>query len=168
MLWILALWIGMQFCVLALPKDAASPIDISADSVEINEAQNTSTYIGRVEAQQGSMRLTAERVQVYHLPSRQPALIKATGSPVRYQQQEVNGQEIIAVAQNMEYDLTKQVITLSGNAKLTRNKDNFSSDRIVYERKKGLIRAGNSAKGRQRVHISITPDGNTRMHSTAD
>lgn len=143
--------------VLAVSDTATVPIDIAADSVEIDESHNTSTYTGTVEASQGSMHLWADHVVVQHQPSRQPERIVATGAPVRYQQQEQNGQTVQAESARIEYDVIKGEIILIGDAKLTRSHDTFSSDRIFYDRKQGVIKAGTSAQGRQRVRISIVP-----------
>ncbi len=155
--------------ILALPNDSSSPIDIVADAVEFNEANNTSTYKGSVEAQQGSMHLWADQVKVIHYKSRQPKRIIATGNPTRYQQQERNGSEISnieASAKRMEYNLATDEILLIHNAKLTRDKDIFSSDRIYYNRTKGIIRGGSSAKGNQRVRIRIVPKAKPSNNKT--
>ena len=42
-----------------------------------------------------------------------------------------------------------------GDSVLFQGKDSFKSDRITYDRTKSLVRAGASAKGKQRVRISI-------------
>jgi lipopolysaccharide export system protein LptA len=103
------------------------------------------------------MRLWADRVTVRHQPSRQPSRIIATGTPARYRQQTDKGQEVKAEAKRMEYDATRKEILLIGKARLTQGRDSFSSDRILYDRNKAVVKAGASAQGHQRVHISITP-----------
>lgn len=144
--------------VMSLPDDAINPIDIAADSVEIDEGQSTSSYSGKVEANQGSMHLLADHVVVQHQPSRQPSKIIATGTPVLYRQKEENGQEVKAEAGRMEYDILKEEIVLIGDAHLARNHDSFSSDRIFYDKSRGVIKAGTSAQGHKRVRISIMPN----------
>jgi lipopolysaccharide export system protein LptA len=47
------------------------------------------------------------------------------------------------------------MLYLIGNAVLTQGKDTFKSDRIAYDRKKSLIKGGTSAKGKQRVRVTI-------------
>ena len=63
-----------------------------------------------------------------------------------------------ARARRIEYDIASEEIVLQGKAVLEQGKDRFASDRIVYDRKRGLVKAGARAKGRQRVHIRIDPD----------
>jgi lipopolysaccharide export system protein LptA len=152
------------WCTLAgaLPGDQSQPINISADAVELDDGRHTSTYTGHVEVQQGSMRLWAERVTVQHEPSRRPAHIVATGSPARYRQVTDQGKEVKAHALRMEYDAASNAILLIDQAELTQGKDRFSSDRILYDRSKEVVKAGASAQGRQRVHISITPEAKAR------
>lgn len=152
--------------VIAASEDATKPIDIAADSVEIDEGQSSSTYSGQVEVSQGSMKLWANYIAVQHQPSRQPSKITATGSPVRYSQRENNGQEVKARAERMEYDILKEEIVLIGNASFNRNQDSFSSDRIFYDRNRGIIKAGASAQGHQRVHISIMPTASSKKSSS--
>jgi lipopolysaccharide export system protein LptA len=57
----------------------------------------------------------------------------------------------------MEYDTNKDEITLIDNAVLFQGEDTFRSDRIVYDRANGLVKAGASAQGKERVKITITP-----------
>jgi lipopolysaccharide export system protein LptA len=146
----------------ALPSDQSQPIDISADAVELDDGRHTSTYTGHVEVRQGSMHLWADRVTVQHQPSRQPARILATGSPARYRQETDEGKEVKAHALRMEYDAASNEILLIDHAELTQGKDRFSSDRILYDRARAVVKAGASAHGRQRVHITITPERRTR------
>ncbi len=150
----LLLWNGTAA---ALSSDRRQPIDIEADGVELNEAKAQSTYTGRVEIRQGSMHLWADRVLVRHR-ARRPQHFLATGKPVRFEQQLDDGGLVKARARRMEYDISSEEIVLQGQAVLEQGKDRFASDRIVYDRKRGLVKAGARAKGRQRVHISIDPD----------
>lgn len=150
--------LGCLSAVHALPGDQNQPIEIEADGVEINDGKQTSTYVGNVEVQQGSMRLWADKVMVRHKKSRSPARIVAIGKPARYRQMvEKGGKEVKARALRMEYDADSAEILLIDQAVLTQGKDRFSSDRIRYDRNKAVVKAGASAKGRQRVKISINP-----------
>jgi lipopolysaccharide export system protein LptA len=143
---------------LALSGDQSQPIEIEADGVEIDDGRQLSVYKGNVEIQQGSMRLWADQVTVHHKPSRQPARIVAVGRPARFRQKTESGaQEVRAKAMRMEYDVNSEEIVLIDDAVLTQGKDSFSSDRILYDRNKAVVKAGASAKGRERVRISIDP-----------
>ncbi len=138
----------------ALKDDAQQPIFIEADDVEVREGDNTSVYVGNVQVDQGSMRLLADHVTVYHRENRQPRFIIALGAPAKYQQQLDNGQgEVHAFAKRMEYDADKDELVLIGDGLLIQGTDRLASDRIIYDRARAQFRAGGSG----RVQITITP-----------
>lgn len=158
----LLLWgaaLGWSATVAALSDDSSKPIQIAADGVEMDEAKGTSVYTGNVEVQQGSIRLWADQVTVHHQPDRKPQRFVAVGKPARYRQlMDNNKGEVKARALRMEYDANSEEINLYDDAHLSQGKDTFQSDRILYDRNKALVKAGASAKGKQRVNISIDPN----------
>ena len=66
----------------ALPTDREQPIRVQADSAELDDKQGVAVYRGDVVVTQGSMKLTANRAQVFqsmqapchetHLPAKPP------------------------------------------------------------------------------------------------
>jgi lipopolysaccharide export system protein LptA len=150
----LSLWSGWAT---ALSGDRSQPVDISADSVDINEHEGQSTYSGSVEINQGSIRLLADKVIVLHKTG-QPRQIKASGKPASFRQLPDNSKKYIqGTAQRIEYGLDSEELLLIGNAKLTQGADTFASDRIVYDRVKAVVKAGAAAKGKDRVKVTIQP-----------
>lgn len=139
----------------ALKDDAQQPIYIEADEVEVNEAQSTSVYVGHVQVEQGSMRLLADHVTVYHHADRQPRLMIALGQPVQYRQQlDDNQGEVQAFAKRMEYDTATEELVLIGAGRLLQGTDQLTGERILYNRAQTRFRAG----GAGRVKITITPE----------
>lgn len=142
---------------LALSTDKDQPIEIEADSVDIDEGKGISVYLGNVEINQGSMRLLADKVTVYQ-QRRKPTRFVAEGNPVRFRQLPDDSKVYNkARALRAEYEVHSEVITLINEAKLIQGKDTFASDRIVYDRVKAVVRGGAAAEGRQRVKIRIQP-----------
>jgi lipopolysaccharide export system protein LptA len=143
----------------ALEGDQEQPVYIEADSVELDDVQHSSVYIGNVQVDQGSMRILADQVTVKHKPDRRPLFIVAVGNPVRYKQ-DVEGEkgEVKGHAQRMEYDAVKDELTLIDQAELTQATDRFASERIVYDRAHSQVEAGASAQGTGRVKITFTPE----------
>ena len=138
----------------AVKDDVRQPVFIEADDVEVRETDSTSIYVGNVQVDQGSMRLLADHVTVYHRADRQPRLIIALGAPAHYRQQLDNDQgEVQASAQRMEYDADKDELILIGDALLIQGADRLASERIIYDRARAQFRAG----GTGRVKITITP-----------
>jgi lipopolysaccharide export system protein LptA len=143
----------------ALEGDQDQPVYIEADSVELDDIQDTSVYIGNVQIDQGSMRILADQVTMKHKENRRPRFIVAVGNPVRYRQ-DVEGEkgEVRGRAQRMEYDAEADELTLIDQAELTQATDRFASDRIVYDRARAQVKAGASAQGSGRVNITFTPE----------
>lgn len=139
----------------ALKDDEKQPMRIEADQVELDEATSTSVYVGAVRVNQGSMRLTADHVTVYHHDDRRVKYIIALGQPATYKQLLDGDQgEVQAFAKRMDYDAVKDELVLTEEALLFQGKDRLSSERIVYDRARERMRAG----GAGRVQITITPE----------
>ncbi len=139
----------------ALESDKNKPIYIEADSVEIDDGKGVSVYQGSVDVTQGSMHFTADKVVVTRKEGKSDH-IRATGNPVTFEQ-ELEGEKepVRGRARAVEYDTDSEMLHMIGDAVLYQGKDSFKSDRISYDRTKSLVRAGASAKGKQRVRISI-------------
>ena len=139
----------------ALKDDEKQPMRIEADQVELDEAKSTSVYVGKVQVNQGSMRLTADHVTVYHHDDRRVKYIIALGQPATYRQL-LDGEqgEVQAFAKRMDYDAVKDELILTEEALLIQGSDRLSSERIVYDRARERMRAG----GTGRVKITITPE----------
>ena len=142
----------------ALEGDQEQPLYLEADGAELDEAKSLSIYTGNVFVKQGSMELRGDGVRVHHDAERKPEFIVAIGSPATYVQQ-MEGAEhpVEAEALRIEYDRTKDEITLIDQAVLFQGEDTFRSDRIVYDRAKGQVKAGSIAQGKERVRIRISP-----------
>ena len=154
----LALLAGLAPAVaFGLSNDQEQPILIEADSVDIDEGTGVSVYQGQVDVKQGSIHITADKVTVYQKEKRTDRVL-AVGTPVRFQQKTDKGKLVKGNARQVEYQVSSDELTLSGDALLTQDDDRFSSDRIVYDRKKAQVKAGASAQGSERVRITINPN----------
>lgn len=139
--------------VSALESDRKQPIELAADSVDIDEAKGVSVYKGDVDLRQGTMRLRADVVTVYQR-ERKPSRIVANGRPAKFQQQSNKG-TVKGEARQLEYEVSSENLVLTGDAVVTQGKDSMRSDRIIYDRVRSKVKAGAAAKGKQRVRISI-------------
>ena len=152
---LLALLLTWSSLSTALDSDRRQPVDLAADSVDIDEGRQVAIYKGHVELRQGSMHLRADRVTIHHR-QRKPDRIVAEGRPVRFEQDTGRGR-IKARARKAEYVVNSEILYLIGDAVLVQNGNTMKSDRIVYDRVKHKVRAGAAAKGKQRVRITIQP-----------
>jgi lipopolysaccharide export system protein LptA len=140
---------------LGLASDREQPIQIQADRVMIDERQRVSTYEGGVELSQGTLRVTAARVEVHR--GEELERVIATGSPVTFRQQPDEGEEIRGQSQRVDYQAAKSIIELTGEAHLWQGKDEFSGPRIVYDAVRSLVRAEGQGGSGGRVSATIHP-----------
>jgi lipopolysaccharide export system protein LptA len=141
----------------ALESDRRQPIELAADSVDIDEGKGVSIYRGGVDLRQGSMRVQADVVTV-HQKGRKPTKIVAVGRPVKFRQQSDKG-PVEGEARRVEYAIDSENLVLTGDALLVQGKDSMRSDRIVYDRQRAIVKAGAAAQGKERVRISIEAPG---------
>jgi len=142
---------------LALSSDKDKPIEVEADGVEIDDSKGTQVFTGHVVITQGSFRIAADQVTVYNKNKKTDKII-ATGKPVKFKQRpDGKKSDVHGRALRIEYFAVSEIVELIDDAKLTQDGNTFASDRIRYNRKKALVQAGASAKGKQRVKIRIQP-----------
>ena len=137
-----------------IPQDRQQPIQLSADSVSMDEKQRISVYRGKVDLRQGSLRLLADQVTVHHAPDNTPIKLVAVGAPAQFRQG-LAKEMVQASAQRAVYRVRSAELTLVGEAKLTQASDTVTSDRIVYNRLRQVLKAGHAAAGKQRVQITL-------------
>jgi len=141
----------------ALESDKDQPIQVEADGADINDRTGVSVYTGNVIVTQGSIKINANKITVTQQDEKSDHIL-AEGKPVRFQQEVDNQPELIkGRAQRTEYYMDSEMLYMTGDAILMQGKDTFRSDRITYDRVKAQVKAGSSAKGKQRVRISIQP-----------
>lgn len=153
----LLLLLGLSQPAIALESDRDQPIAIEADGVELNDGSGVSTYTGSVILTQGSIRLSADKVTVTRRRAKSHHLL-AEGKPVTFAQDTADRGIMKGHARRAEYDSDSDILYLIGDASFKQGKESFSSDRITYDRAKATVRAGASAKGKQRVKVSIQPE----------
>lgn len=143
----------------ALESDRQQPIQIEANRVEIDEREGTSTYIGNVQVQQGTLQLTAGRV-VVHRGQEGLQRIVAFGDPAAFRQQPEGADYLIrGQARELRYDAGGGTVELTGEAHIWQGRDEFSGARVVYELERERVRAeGGSGDGRVRAIIHPQQD----------
>jgi lipopolysaccharide export system protein LptA len=143
--------------VVALESDMRKPIDVSSDRMDIDDNSGKSVYRGNVRLRQGTLSLTAGTLTVIQSPGEgKSSKIIAEGRPAILRQiKDGTKEQIEGRANRMEYTVNSKLLVMTGNASLRQGGEIFKSDRIVYDRAKARIKAGASAKGKERVRITI-------------
>lgn len=145
----------------ALESDRRQPIEIEADQGSLDKGNQNTVFSGNVIIKQGSLNIRADSVQVSR-DEQGNQRMQASGRPVRFGQTLDGGKgEVKGQANRVQYASNTGVVTLSGNAKVSRGGDRAEGETIVYNTRsevytvKGSKAAG--MKGRRRVTVVIQP-----------
>jgi lipopolysaccharide export system protein LptA len=140
----------------ALSGDRDQPMTLEADSVSIDEGTGVSLYEGNVVITQGSLKLWADRLWIHRREGKTEKMI-SEGAPTRFRQLTDEGQEIKGRALRAEFYIDRDELLLFDEAELEQGADQFRNDRILYNRATSQVKAGASAKGKERVQVIIEP-----------
>lgn len=133
---------------LALSSDVEKPVTIEADSVVFNRQSGTATYAGHVEIAQGTLKITASRIEIL-APNNEIQSIRASGTPVKFQQTMDSGKQAVGNARLLQYYVLQKRLLLSGEARLIQDRDTFTSNRIEYSIATGELKAGNATANKE-------------------
>ena len=145
----------------ALSTDKDQPIEIEADTADLDDEKGISIYRGNVVTTQGSVRMTGDIMTVYFTNDELDTLIME-GNPATYRQlpddSEVYDE---AEALRMEYYELKSLVILINKASFKQEGLSFSGNRIEYDTENSKVKAKSSVKqqngSRERVKIIIKP-----------
>ncbi|MDO5631267.1 MAG: LptA/OstA family protein [Paracoccus sp. (in: a-proteobacteria)] len=134
--------------------DTSAPVEVSADSLSVNQTDGTALFQGNVVIGQGAMRLSAQTVRVEYAdsagsgPQRRIRALDASGGVVL-----VSGPDA-AEAQSARYEVDSGMVTLTGDVLLTQGSNVMSGDRVVVNLADG------TAQAQGRVRSVLQPGGN--------
>jgi len=128
----------------AISTDVEKPVSIESDSVVFNKEAGTAVYAGNVEIKQGTLSIHASRIEI-SAPANEIQTIKATGSPVNFQQTMDSGKQTVGRAKTVQYFVTQKKLVMDGDASLSQDRDNFASNHIEYSTASGELKAGGQA-----------------------
>ncbi|MEH6504428.1 MAG: lipopolysaccharide transport periplasmic protein LptA [Cycloclasticus sp.] len=141
----------------ALSSDKQKPVEVEADSFNLDDAKKITVYSGNVIITQGSMEIMADKVTIHGARGTTEKVI-ATGHPVKFKQQPDGSQSPIrGEARRFEYLVSKDTLVLINQATLWQDGSTFASDRIVYDSKRSIVKAGDKETGGKRVKITLQP-----------
>ena len=142
----------------ALPDDKDQPIHISADKALRDEKQGFTIYSGNVQMEQGSMRLEADKLTIYHATEDVDRIV-AEGRPAKMQQQpELDKAVVYAHADVIEFFKSEERVHLQTNARIEQEGSVVSGDSIDYFIAEELVKAdSDQAVEGNRVNVVIPP-----------
>jgi len=150
----------------ALDSDRKQPIEITADSVELNEGEGYSIYSGNVIITQGTMKINASRVKITFNDDGIETMLATedNNDGLAYMRQESEptgdgtGDIMEAWGKRIEYQLNTEYLTLLGSAKLIQKGNQFSGHEILFDMPTENIKATGGA-GKQ-VKMVFLPSSN--------
>lgn len=165
---ILAAAVGLMFALgtarAQAPAVSDAPIDITADNLDLIDAERVQVWSGAVEAVQGTNRLRSSVLRVYHAP-RVGAQSGRMGQWGEAQRMVAEGPvyfvtpDSIAKGDSAVYELTPDQITLTGNVVVTRGENVVRGDRLTIDVKSGrsTLASNQTGRGKERVRGVFYP-----------
>ncbi len=154
------------FCLIsgqaaALPSDQEQPFHIQADGAEIDESTGISVYRGRVNIDQGSMKILADEIEIHTHDSEVIQIIARmhdeNDNLAHYEQlPEADKELITAEAREINYFIQEEKLHLIGKARLYQSPNSFEGELLHYDLQRGVV----NLKGRA---ASENDDGRINM-----
>lgn len=118
-----------------LSVDPAEAIEISADGLTVDQESRSAVFAGNVVIGQGDLRIAAARVEVIYSEETGDISRLAASGGVTF----VTSVEA-AEATEAEYDVTRGILSLSGDVLLTQGPNALSADRMTVNLNDGTAR----------------------------
>ena len=150
----LMLAILFSHTVFARSDDSEKPIQITADTAELNDKTGVSIYRGDVEMVQGTTILTGDIITVYTVDGQVTKLI-SVGELATYQETTDDGDIVYAEGEEMIYYRDEKKVEIFRKGKITQLDNIIRSEYILYLTEEGIIDTGTK---KDRVNITIQPD----------
>ncbi|MCB1342589.1 MAG: LptA/OstA family protein [Pseudooceanicola sp.] len=110
----------------ATKADTSLPVEVTADSLDVNQADGSALFKGNVLVGQGEMKLTAQQVLViYNGQGGGIQRVEATGDVLL-----VNGPDA-AEADRADYSIDTGVVVMTGNVLLTQGTNALTSEKAT-------------------------------------
>ena len=139
----------------ALPEDRRQAIEITAEQAVRDEKAGYTVYIGDVILQQGSLRIEADRLTVFH-HGETPERIVALGEPATMTQQpEVDAGLVSASAREIVYEQSRELVVLRKTANIEQDGALVSGEFIEYFMAEQRVHAAASTSDDARVQVII-------------
>lgn len=118
-----------------LQQNPDDPVEITADTLSVDQDTGRATFVGNVLVGQGEMRLSAPRVLVvYNETNSGIDSVSATGGVTL-----VSGPDA-AESQKADYDIGTGVIVMTGDVLLTQGASALTSERMTVNMRDGTAR----------------------------
>jgi lipopolysaccharide export system protein LptA len=123
---------GMAVGFGGLRQDTAAPVEVTSDSLTVDQASGRAVFEGKVLVVQGALRMTAERVEVSYAENGQGIQrMQATGGVTL-----VTAAEAAEAAEAI-YEVATGALVMSGSVLLTQGQATIAGERLVADLRAG-------------------------------
>jgi lipopolysaccharide export system protein LptA len=145
----------------ALDSDSKQPMYIEANTASYDEKKGITIYTGDVKATQGSLEVLGDQMTVYQVNGKTDKIV-ILGKPAKLKQTPEGGKEDMhGIGQRADYFPETGILILYDKASVWEGDDPaksehlVNSDRIEYDTRNALFKAGNASTGSKRVHVKL-------------
>lgn len=139
--WALAQAQTAQVTFGAIKQDPDLPVEVTSDSLAVNQADGTAIFDGDVLVVQGEMRLAAAAVRVvYSEENSEIQRLEATGGVTL-----VSGPDA-AEAERADYDIVSGTIVMTTNVLLTQGQNALTADKMTVNLRDGTAQMNGRVK----------------------
>ncbi len=143
--------------VWALSTDSDQPVHSESLNQSLDLQNNTTTLTGNVIVTQGSIKITADKMVITRPDSdNNKTIIDAYGSPATFYQMQDSGKPVEGHALHLHYDLSKDLVELTGQAFIKQLDSSIAGHRINYLVKEQKMQAL-SENNKTRVTTILIP-----------
>ena len=158
------LLLALSMPAMALESDKDQPIEIEADTGELDDVKNISIYRGNVITIQGTIRMTGDKMTVYYTEDDEMDYMIMEGRPATYKQLPDDSSVYdYAEALTMEYYEQKEYVILIEEALVTQEGLRFSGDRIEYDTKLSQVKAWSNKSTQKKTDEKAPPKKKERV-----
>jgi len=126
------------------------------------------TYQGNVVIQQGTLKVSADELEIDASKGEGNEIFIATGKPARYSQQQEDGSTVTAHADKIEYHRQTRSLSLEGNAEIKQNSSSVQGKSITFNMELEQIIAQGSDQESGRVITTFQPVSNSNEPEQQD
>lgn len=157
---VIALLLGtLSLSLYAASDDHKKEIQVDADRQSGSLKEKVMVFSDNVRVTQGSLVITANKLEVIASEGKGKEIFIASGSPASYSQEFEKGKQIKASANEIKYDVGATVLVLTGNAELSQAGSSVQGALIRYNLAKQEIEAEANRQKSERVTTVFSPEG---------
>ena len=139
-------------------SDFEQPLRLASDRQSADGKEKTGFYEGNVKITQGSLEITANKVEIIAEEGQGREVFIASGNPASYSQQLADGTTVTAKANEIKYVKIARTISFKGNAELLQNAFTIKGDSITFDMEKEQVLANTNENSDTQVVTIFNPE----------